>query len=153
MVKGNGSEGRHGYYIEDLKVGMEASFSKVLSDHEVFAFAGISGDTNPVHLDQDYAAQSMFKERIAHGILTASLLSTVLGTKLPGPGAIYVSQTLAFKAPVLFGSEVAATVKIKALDPAKRRATFDCACAVDGKPVLEGEAVLMVPKRPQTEAA
>lgn len=141
------------YYFEDLKVGMKASYAKTLAEHEVFAFAGISGDTNPVHLDKDYAANTMFKERIAHGILTASLLSTVLGTKLPGPGAIYVSQSLNFRAPVPFGSEVVATARIKSLDAKKRRATFTCDCSVDGKTVIDGEAVLMVPKRPKAEAA
>jgi 3-hydroxybutyryl-CoA dehydratase len=140
--------GAQGYYFEDLEVGMSESFSKVISEDDVIAFAGISGDHNPVHLDADYAAGTMFKERIAHGILTASLISAVLGTKLPGPGSIYLSQTLNFKAPVKLGDEVVATATIKELVEGRGRAVFACDCSVGGKTVLEGEAVLMAPRRP-----
>jgi len=97
---------QHGYYIEELEVGMTASFSKTVTEADITLFAGVSGDTNPVHLDKEFAEQTMFKERIAHGMLSASFLSTVFGTKLPGPGAIYMNQSLNFKAPVCIGDTV-----------------------------------------------
>jgi 3-hydroxybutyryl-CoA dehydratase len=112
------------------------------------AFAEVTGDKNPVHIDEDYAAKTMFKGRIAHGMLTAGYISAVFGMELPGPGAIYVSQTLNFRAPVRIGDHAIAQVKVVELIPAKRRARFDCVCTVADKPVLEGEAILMVPKRP-----
>jgi len=136
-----------GMYIEDLEEGQSASFSKTITDADIVMFAGVSGDTNPVHLDADFAAGTMFKERIAHGMLSASLISTVLGTKLPGPGAIYMSQTLKFKAPVKIGDTVTATGTVSMLNREKRRATIACICTVGGKPVIEGEAMVMVPSR------
>jgi 3-hydroxybutyryl-CoA dehydratase len=138
---------RKAYCFEDLELGMEASFQKVVTEGDIVAFAGVSGDKNPVHLDPAYAARTMFKERIAHGMLTASYISAVFGMEMPGPGAIYVSQTLNFRAPVRIGDVVTAKVKVVELIPQKRRARFECVCLVDGKPVLEGEAVLMVPGR------
>jgi 3-hydroxybutyryl-CoA dehydratase len=145
---GNGTSGLgHGYYFEDLAVGMEASVSKKITNEDVLAFADLSGDVNPVHLSDDFAAGTIFKRRIAHGFLTGSLFSTVLGTKLPGPGCIYLSQSMRFKAPVYIGDEVVATLKITGLDPEKARATLACDCAVNGKTVLEGEAVMMVDRR------
>lgn len=138
---------RKTYFFEDLQPGMEASFQKAVSEADIVAFAGVSGDKNPVHLDETYAARTMFKGRIAHGMLTAGYISAVFGMEMPGPGAIYVSQTLNFKAPVRIGDIVTAKVKLVELIPAKRRARFECQCLVAGKPVLEGEAVLMVPAR------
>jgi 3-hydroxybutyryl-CoA dehydratase len=138
---------RTSYAFEDLSVGMEASYAKTVTEADIVGFAEISGDKNPVHLDEAYAAKSMFKQRIAHGMLTAAYISTVFGMELPGPGAIYVSQTLNFRGPVRIGDRVIAKVTLVELFPAKRRARFDCVCSVDGKPVLEGEAVLMVPAR------
>ncbi len=135
-------------YFEDLTVGQEASLSKTVSEADIVAFADISGDRNPVHLDAAYAATTMFKERIAHGMLSAAYISAVFGMKLPGPGAIYISQTLAFKAPVKIGDTVVTTVKLVELTPEKKRAKFETVCAVNGKPVLTGEAQLMVPTRP-----
>jgi len=137
----------HGLYFEDLAVGMEASFAKTITAADVDAFAALSGDYNPVHVSAEFAAGTMFKKRIAHGFLTGSLISTVLGTKLPGPGAIYLSQTMKFRAPVYLGDTVTATVKIESVDAEKARATFATTCSVDGKPVLIGEAVIMVPRR------
>ncbi|MGD0531486.1 MAG: MaoC family dehydratase [Methyloceanibacter sp.] len=145
-TNGNGAAS-HGYFFEDLAVGMEASYAKKISNEDVLAFADLSGDTNPVHLDDAYAAGTIFKQRIAHGFLTASLISTVLGTKLPGPGCIYLSQNLKFRAPVRIGDEVVATAKITSLDPEKGRAVLATECAVNGKSVLDGEAVMMVPRR------
>ena len=136
-----------GNFFEDLVVGMEASYAKTITNHDVLAFADLSGDTNPVHLDDAYAANTMFKQRIAHGFLTASLFSAVLGTKLPGPGCVYLSQSLKFRAPVHIGDEVVATAKITGLDAEKGRAVLATQAAVNGKSVLDGEAVMMVPRR------
>ena len=137
-----------GVFFEDLSVGQEASLSKTVTEADIAGFAEISGDKNPVHLDAQYAAGTMFKERIAHGMLSAAYISAVFGMKLPGPGAIYISQTLNFKAPVKIDDTVVTTVKVVELVPKKRRARFECACSVNGKPVVQGEAVLMVPARP-----
>lgn len=135
-------------YFEDLSVGQEASLSKTVTEADIVAFAEVSGDKNPVHLDADYAAGTMFKERIAHGMLSAAYISAVFGMKLPGPGAIYMSQSLAFKAPVKIGDTVVTTVKVIETVREKRRAKFETVCSVDGKPVLTGEALLMVPAKP-----
>jgi 3-hydroxybutyryl-CoA dehydratase len=140
---------RKTYYFEDLELGMEATFQKLVTEADINGFAEITGDKNPVHLDHDYAAKSMFKQRIAHGMLTASYISAVFGMEMPGPGVIYVSQTLNFRAPVMIGETVTAKVRVVELFPAKRRARFECTCTSDaGKVVLEGEAMLLVPARP-----
>lgn len=139
---------RHGYYFDDLRVGMSASHSKVIGLEDIQIFAELTGDNNPVHLNQEFAEQTMFKGRIAHGMLTASLLSTVIGTRLPGPGCIYVSQSLNFRAPVRIGDTVTATARITELFAKRRRAIFACDCAVNERTVLDGEAVIMVPQRP-----
>lgn len=138
----------HGYYLEDLTVGQSASLTRVVTEGDIAAFAELSGDTNPVHLNEDYARTTPFKGRIAHGALSASYLSAVLGTDLPGPGCIFVSQKLRFRAPVRIGDEVLASATVREIDQDRRRVTFDCACAVDGKVVLDGEAVVMVDRRP-----
>lgn len=135
-------------YFEDLSVGQEASSSNTVTADVIRAFADVSGDRNPVHIDPDYAATTIFKERIAHGMLSAGFISAVFGMQLPGPGAIYISQTMNFKAPVKIGDVVVTTVKVAELVPEKKRARFNCVCAVGGKPVVQGEAVLMVPGRP-----
>jgi len=138
----------HGYYFEDLSEGMSASYERTVTDEDIHAFAEVSGDNNPVHLNDEFAAATMFKSRIAHGILSASYISTVVGTKLPGPGCIYVSQMLKFKAPVRAGDTVVSTATITGLSPEKRFVTMETICTVDGKPVLTGEATMMVNKRP-----
>ena len=138
----------NGVFFEDLSVGQEASLSKTVSEADIVAFAEISGDKNPVHIDAQYAASTMFKERIAHGMLSAAYISAVFGMKLPGPGAIYISQTLNFKAPVKIGDTVVTTVKVIELIAEKKRARFETVCSVNGKAVVQGEAVLMVPARP-----
>lgn len=143
---------RQVYYFEDLELGMEASFAKTVTAADILAFAEVTGDWNPVHLDTEYAARTVFREPIAHGMLTAGYISAVFGSQMPGPGAIYVSQTLNFRAPVRIGDQVVARVRVMELYPAKRRARFDCVCEVAGKTVLEGEAVLMVPARPAAAA-
>jgi 3-hydroxybutyryl-CoA dehydratase len=139
---------RQAYHFEDLEVGMEATFSKTVTEADIVTFAEVTGDKNPVHLDRAYASKTIFKDLIAHGMLTAGYISAVFGMELPGPGAIYVSQTLNFRAPVKIGDRVIAKVRVMELYPPKRRARFECICSVDGKAVLEGEAVLMVPSRP-----
>ncbi len=121
--------------------------SRIVSEADIVAYAALSGDYNPVHLDPDYAAKTIFKERIAHGILSAGYISALFGMKLPGPGAIYISQTLNFKGPVKIDDRVESLVRLVELLPDKRRARFECLCTVAGKPVLTGEAILMVPGR------
>ena len=111
-------------------------------------FAKLSGDNNPVHLSDHFAATTPFRERIAHGLYTASLLSAVLGTRLPGPGAIYISQSLNFRAPVKIGDVVLAHVEVASLDPETKRAVIACECTVDARTVLDGEAVVLVRSRP-----
>lgn len=135
------------YCFEDLSVGMREVLSKTVMASDVVGFAEVSGDRNPVHLSEHFAAKTPFKTRIAHGLYTASLISAVLGTRLPGPGAIYISQTLNFKAPVRIGDVVDVTVEVVELIGEKRRARIHCECAVDGKVVLDGEALIMVPAR------
>jgi 3-hydroxybutyryl-CoA dehydratase len=138
-----------GKYLDEISDGMTAVFSKTVTDADIVLFAGISGDTNPVHLDEEFAKPTMFKGRIAHGMLTAGFISAVFGTKLPGPGCIYLSQTLKFKAPVKIGDTVKARVTVSAIDQEKARVTFTTTCHVGDKIVLDGEAQLMVPRRPQ----
>jgi len=137
----------NGYFLEDLHVGMEAFHEKTVEDEDVVAFANLTGDRNPVHLDDAYAKTTVFRSRIAHGMLTASLLSTVLGMKLPGPGAIYISQSIRFRAPVRSGDTVRATARVTGVDRERKRATLACACSVGSEIVLDGEAVVMVPAR------
>lgn len=137
------------YFLEDLKVGMSATFEKIISEADVVDFARVSGDDNPLHLDAEYAAGTMFGERIAHGILTAGLISAVIATQLPGNGTVYLSQSLKFKAPVLLGQSVSAIVEVTNIHASRRRITLACKCIVGEKAVLEGEAVVMVPSREQ----
>jgi 3-hydroxybutyryl-CoA dehydratase len=136
-----------GYFFEDLAVGQSASFAKTITEADILLFAAVSGDTNPVHIDAEYAARTPFRERISHGMLSASLISTVLGTKLPGPGTVYLGQSLKFRAPVKLGATVTAVAEVVALDAEKKRATLRTTCSVGGKAVIEGEALVMVPSR------
>ena len=131
--------------FEDLHVGMRESLMKTVMDSDVVGFARLSGDDNPLHLCDVYAAETRFGQRIAHGLYTASLISAVLGTRLPGPGAIYISQTLNFRAPVKIGDTVEVVVSVAELMPEKHRARLTCACSVAGEVVLDGEAWVKVP--------
>ena len=131
--------------IEKIKIGMEVSYSQTITDTDVKAFAGISGDNNPVHMSEEYAEQSRFKKRIAHGLISASYFSALFGTKLPGEGCVYVSQSLRFKKPVYLGDTVTATVIVKDIDLNKRRVYFRTICKVKNKIVIDGEAELYVP--------
>ncbi|MBU6500065.1 MAG: MaoC family dehydratase, partial [Rhodospirillales bacterium] len=132
-----------GYAFEDLALGMTARIAKTVTEADILMFAAVSMDTNPVHLDAEAAAGSVFKERIAHGMLSAGLISAVLGTRLPGPGTVYMGQSLRFRAPVRIGDTVTATVEVTELDAAKKRVTLKTVCTVGGKPVIEGEALVM----------
>lgn len=134
-------------HFEDLSVGQTASLGKTISEADILMFAAVSTDTNPVHLNEEAAKESVFGTRIAHGMLSAGLISAVLGTRLPGPGTIYMGQTLRFRGPVKIGDTVTATVEVTTLDPAKKRATLKTTCAVAGKLVIEGEAQVQVPSR------
>jgi len=138
---------KHGYYLEDLSAGMTNIYAKTVTEADIVMFAGISGDTNPVHLDAHFADQTAFKGRIAHGMLSASFISTVLGTRLPGPGCIYLSQSLKFRAPVKAGDTVTARVTIKDVDQQSKRVTFETICSIDEKVVIDGEAILIVSRR------
>ena len=135
-------------YLEDLKEGQSSSLSKTITDADITLFAGITGDTNPLHIDEEYAKTTIFEGRIAHGMLTAGLLSAVLGTRLPGPGAIYLSQNMTFKAPVRIGDTVHATVTVEEVVVSRKRVRLSCVCRVNDTVVMEGEAQLMVPSRP-----
>jgi 3-hydroxybutyryl-CoA dehydratase len=138
---------RHGYYLEDLCVGMSETMAKVITDDDIVGFADITGDTNPVHLDQDFAAGTMFKARIAHGMLSASFISAVLGTRLPGPGCIYLSQSLRFRAPVMIGDHVVASATVKEVNSDKQRIVLETVCRVGNTVVVDGEAMLLVSRR------
>eukprot|EP00003_Mantamonas_plastica_P007115 TRINITY_DN15932_c0_g1_i1.p3 TRINITY_DN15932_c0_g1~~TRINITY_DN15932_c0_g1_i1.p3 ORF type:complete len:146 (-),score=24.82 TRINITY_DN15932_c0_g1_i1:609-1046(-) len=139
--------GLKGLYFEDLEIGLSASYGKTVTETDIVMFAGLSGDTNPVHLNQDYAETTMFEGRIAHGMLSAGFISTVLGTRLPGPGTIYLSQNLQFKAPVRIGDTVTAKVVVRELTPVKKRAILETNCYVGDRCVISGEAMVMVPSR------
>jgi 3-hydroxybutyryl-CoA dehydratase len=133
--------------IEDLEMGMTRSLDKVVTDQDIEMFAQVSTDRNPVHLDDAYAQDTIFEGRIAHGMLTAGLISAVIGEQLPGHGTVYMGQTLKFLAPVRPGDMVHAEVEVVDIDFAKRRVKLDCHCAVGGKKVLIGEATVLAPSR------
>jgi 3-hydroxybutyryl-CoA dehydratase len=133
--------------FEDLSVGMTERFEKIVASSDVVGFAEVTGDRNPIHLSEHFAAKTPFGTRIAHGLYTASLISAVLGTRLPGPGAIYISQTLNFRAPVKIGDTVEVTVSVAELMPEKFRARLVCTCSVNDEVVLDGDAWVKVPSR------
>ena len=139
---------KHGYYLEDLKAGMNASLERVISEADVRRFADLSGDHNPIHLDSEYAAETIFKRPIAHGMLSASLLTNLAGNQLPGFGTIYVSQTFNFLGPVYIGDAVKAQITVKTIEPEKRKVTLTTELFVGKKVVLTGEAVVLVDRRP-----
>ncbi|MCT7486729.1 MaoC family dehydratase [Aliarcobacter cryaerophilus] len=131
--------------LEEIEIGMNVSYSQTITDADVKAFSGISGDRNPIHLDEQYAEKSRYKKRIAHGLMTASYFSALFGTKIPGEGCVYVSQSLNFKRPVYVGDTVVATVEVISVDLAKKRVFFRTTCKVKNKVVTDGEAELFVP--------
>ena len=136
-----------GLCLEDLSVGQSAVRSRAVSEADIEAFADVTGDRNPVHLDETYAQGTTFKGRVAHGMLSAGYISAVLGVDLPGPGAIYLSQSLRFRRPVRIGDRVEAKVTVAAIDMDKGRVTLQTVCSVGGKTVVDGEAVVMVSRR------
>ena len=131
-----------GYEFEELRVGMSATYAKTITEADIVLFAAVSGDNNAIHTNEEFAATTIFKGRIAHGMLSASVISAALANKLPGPGAIYMSQNLRFRAPVRAGDTVHATVTIKELNPEKRRVLLDTCCRVSDQVVIEGDALL-----------
>ena len=133
--------------IEDIEMGMTRYLRKTVTDADIEMFAEVSTDRNPVHLDDDYAQDTIFEGRIAHGMLTAGLISAVIGEQLPGHGTVYMGQTLKFLAPVRPGDMVYAEVKVIDIDLTKRRVRLDCHCSVDGKRVLAGEAMVLAPSQ------
>ena len=137
----------NGYDIEDLQPGMSGTFAKTITEADIVMFAGVSGDNNAVHLDEEFAQTTPFKGRIAHGILSAGVISAAIAGRLPGPGTIYLSQHLRFKAPVRPGDTVRATVTVKEVVAEKRRVVLETVCTVAGKVVIDGEAVVMPTSR------
>lgn len=135
------------YCFEDLAVGMRETYLKTVMDSDVIGFAQISGDHNPIHLSEHFAARTRFGGRIAHGLYTASLISAILGMRLPGPGAVYLSQTLKFKAPVRIGDVIEVAVEVVELIDKGARVRLSCEARVDATVVLDGEAMVMVPRR------
>lgn len=136
-----------GFTIDQISVGQSASFAKTITEADVYMFAGVTGDFNPAHVNEEYAKNTMFKGRIAHGMLGASLISTVLAMQLPGPGTIYLKQDLKFLAPVRFNDTITATLTVREVFADKNRVILDCVVAnQEGTVVTSGEALVMAPK-------
>ncbi len=133
------------YTLEQLQLGMSARFSRTVTSADIANYAGVSGDMNPLHLDDEFGANTQFGSRIAHGMLSAGYISTILGTLLPGPGAIYVSQSLQFRAPVRIGDTVVATATVKSIDIRHSRVTLETICSVGETQVIRGQAVMQIP--------
>jgi 3-hydroxybutyryl-CoA dehydratase len=138
------------YTINDLSPGMSESFTKTVTERDIQLFGEVSGDMNPVHFDEAYARGTIFRGRIAHGVLSISFISTVLGMKMPGPGTIFISAAVQFKAPVRIGDTVTATCTVREVIPEKRRVHFDCVCKVGDTIVVESDVVVMPPSRPKS---
>lgn len=141
----------HGFYLDELKIDMKDVFSRTIGAADIVLFAGVSGDTNPVHLDEEFANTTKAGGRIAHGMLSASFISTVIGTKLPGPGCLYVGQNLKFRAPVRIGDTVRAVVTVKSIKESRSRVMLDTTCYVGDTRVITGEAEVWVPKRTEAD--
>ncbi|MBQ0724382.1 MAG: MaoC family dehydratase [Cycloclasticus sp.] len=134
-----------GFSVEQMQVGQSASMSKTVTEADIILFAGITGDFNPAHIDEEYAKNSMFKGRIAHGMLSAGFISATLAMKLPGPGCIYLSQSMKFKAPVRIGDTVTATVTVTEINSDKKIVKLDTICSVGDTKVLVGDCAMMKP--------
>jgi acyl dehydratase len=132
------------YELEDIKIGMEASYSQTITDSDIRAFSGLSGDKNPLHMDDEYAKATIYKDRIAHGMISASFFSSLFGTKIPGEGSVYVAQSLHFKRPVYINDTVTATITVIRIDIKRRRVFFRTVCRVKNKTVIDGQAELYV---------
>lgn len=133
------------YSFEELTEGLSASIENIVTNEDVQLFAKVTGDNNPVHLDEAFAATTSFEKPIAHGMLTAGFISAVIGTQLPGPGCIYLEQSLKFRAPVYIGATVKTTVIVKELNERRKRVVLETICEVEGKKVVTGEATIMIP--------
>jgi 3-hydroxybutyryl-CoA dehydratase len=144
---------QNGYDVEDITVGMSAEIAKTITDADIVLFSGVSMDSNAVHMDEEFGRSTPFGGRIAHGMLSASLLSSVLGNRLPGPGTVYMSQSLRFRAPVRPGDTVHAKVTVKEVIAEKCRVVLDTVCTVGDKVVIDGEAMVMATSRAKREAA
>jgi 3-hydroxybutyryl-CoA dehydratase len=144
---------QNGYDVEDITVGMSAEIAKTITDADIVLFSGVSMDSNAVHMDEEFGRTTPFGGRIAHGMLSASLLSSVLGNRLPGPGTVYMSQSLRFRAPVRPGDTVHARVTVKEVIAEKCRVVLDTVCIVGDKVVIDGEAMVMATSRAKREAA
>ena len=140
-------------FFEDLSVGMTETLTKTVASSDVVGFAQLTGDRNPIHLSEHFAARTAFGKRIAHGLYTASLISAVIGMRLPGPGAVYISQTLNFLGPVKIGDVVDVSVEVVELSEKGRRVRLQCECRVGDKVVLEGQGLLSVPPNPKLRQA
>ncbi|MHA3105235.1 MaoC family dehydratase [Acinetobacter sp. ANC 3791] len=131
--------------IENIQIGMKVSYSQTITDSDIKTFAGLSGDHNPVHVDEKYAENSRFKRRIAHGLMSAGFFSQLFGTRLPGPGCVYTAQSLKFLRPVYINDTVLATVEVTAVDLSRKRVNFRTYCMVKNKMVIDGEAEIYIP--------
>ena len=140
------------YYFEDLSIGASASLQKTIVESDVYNFAGVSMDVNPIHLNEEFARKTKFRGRIAHGLISVGLLSGVFGTRMPGPGSILVTQSLRYRRPVYFGDTVTATVTVKKLVSRTKLITFDTTCCVNDAIVISGEATVMAPSRMTTSS-
>ncbi|UCD31464.1 MAG: MaoC family dehydratase [Desulfobacterales bacterium] len=139
-----------GKTLNEIKIGDQAEFAKTISEFDIYMFAGITGDFNPVHINEDYAKQTFFKTRIAHGIMTAGFISTLLGTQLPGPGSIYIKQDLKFLAPVKIGDTITARVEVVEILDKKIWVRLKTTCFnQDDTQVLDGEAIISPPRPPK----
>lgn len=137
------------YYFEDLAVGMRETIRKKVENEDVIGFAELSGDHNPIHLSEHFARKTRFGGRIVHGLYTASLISAVIGTRLPGPGSVYISQTLNFRGPVMIGDDIDVSVEVVELVEKGRRVRLACKASVGSAVVLDGEGLLSVPPKPK----
>lgn len=137
-----------GFYFDELSLGQTAEMSRIVGAADLEAFAEVSGDNNPLHLDEAYAKTTTFGERIAHGMLSGAYISALIATRLPGPGAIYLTQSLRFRRPVKIGDLVVARATVKRLDSNRAHVTLDTICEVNGKTVVDGEALVIAPRRP-----
>lgn len=142
----------NGYDVEDLQVGMTAGFAKTITEADIVLFAGVSGDNNAIHINEEFAKTTQFAGRIAHGFLTGSVISAAIANRLPGPGTVYLSQQLRFKAPVRPGDTVHAAVTVKSIDLVKARVVLETVCTVGGKVVIDGEATVMTTSSAKRQA-
>jgi 3-hydroxybutyryl-CoA dehydratase len=142
----------NGYDVEDLRVGMSASFAETITEADLVLFAGVSGDNNAMHVNEEFAAATAFGGRIAHGMLTASVISAAIANKMPGPGTVYLGQNLRFRAPVRPGETVHATVTVTEISVGRRRVTLSTICRVGEKVVIEGNALVMTTTSQSREA-